>query len=56
MNILDTLAGVVEKHPDLSEERHSELLNTATDMYGHAGAQVLSPTPSHKGLGHVVGS
>jgi uncharacterized protein YidB (DUF937 family) len=57
VSILETLAGVVEKHPDLSGEQHNELLNTATEMFGHAGGlSSLLGNAQSQGLGHIVGS
>jgi uncharacterized protein YidB (DUF937 family) len=57
VSILDTLSNVVEKHPDVSQEQHSTLLQSATEMFGNSDG--LSQLVSHadsQGLGHIVGS
>ena len=57
MSILDTLSNVIERHPDVSQEQHNTLLQSATEMFGNSGG--LSYLLSHadaQGLGHIVGS
>ena len=57
MSILDTLSNVIERHPDVSQEQHNTLLQSATEMFGNSGglSQLLSHADS-QGLGHIVGS
>jgi hypothetical protein len=37
MSILDTLSNMVEKHPDVSQEQHNTLLQSAMEMFGNSG-------------------
>jgi uncharacterized protein YidB (DUF937 family) len=57
VSILDTLSNVIERHPDVSQEQHKTLLQSATEMFGNSGglSQLLSHADS-QGLGHIVGS
>jgi uncharacterized protein YidB (DUF937 family) len=57
MSILDSLANLTEKHPDVNETQHSTLLNSAMEMFGNAGAlSNLMSNAQSRGLGHIVGS
>jgi hypothetical protein len=35
MSLLDTIAGVVEKHPETTDEQHASLVQTAIQMFGN---------------------
>ena len=57
MSIIEALADVVEKHPDVSEEQHNTLLSGAMEMFGHSGGlSSLVGNAQSEGLGHIVGS
>jgi|SRR5215469_8470072 len=57
MSLLDTIAGLVEKHPQTSDEQHSSLIQTALEMFGsHAGISQLMGNAQSQGLGQMVGS
>src|SRR5206468_12840455 len=57
MSLLDTIRGLVDKHPDATDEQHSSLVQTALEMFAnHAGmSQLLGNTQSQR-LGHLVES
>jgi uncharacterized protein YidB (DUF937 family) len=57
MSILDSLSSAVERHPDLSEEQHHTLLQSAMQMFGNSGGLSSLVSNAHsEGLGHIVGS
>ena len=57
MSILDSVMGVVEKHPELSQDQHSNLLQTAMQMFGNrASLAGLVNNADSQGLGHIVQS
>jgi uncharacterized protein YidB (DUF937 family) len=57
MGILDTVMGAVDKHQDMSQEQHSNLLETAMQMFGNrAGLAGLAKNADSQGLGHIVQS
>jgi uncharacterized protein YidB (DUF937 family) len=57
MSLLDTIAGMVEKHPDTTDEQHSNLVQTAMEMFGnHAGISQMLGNAQSQGLGHIVQS
>lgn len=57
MSLLDTIAGMVEKHPDTTDEQHSTLVQTAMEMFGnHAGLSQLLANAQSQGLGQIVQS
>jgi uncharacterized protein YidB (DUF937 family) len=57
MSILDVLTNVAEKHSDVNEEQHSNLVRSAMEMFGNSGglSSLLSNAES-QGLGHIVSS
>ena len=57
MSLLNTIAGLVEKHPETTDEQHSSLIETAMEMFGnHAGISQLMGNAQSQGLGQVVQS
>lgn len=48
MSLLDTIAGLVEKHPELTDEQHSGLVQHAMQMFSNHAAisQLLSDAQS----------
>lgn len=57
MSILDTIIGSAEKHPDLSKEQHSSLVQSALQMFGnHSEISNLHQNAQSQGLGHIVQS
>jgi len=57
MSIFDTLMGAVEKHPELNQEQHSTLLQTAMQMFGnHAGLSGLMNNAQSQGIGNIFQS
>ena len=57
MSLLDTIAGMVEKHSDTTDQQHSSLVQTAMEMFGnHAGISQLLGNAQSQGLGHIVQS
>jgi uncharacterized protein YidB (DUF937 family) len=57
MGIFDAITGMAERHPDVSEEQHSSLLQGAMSMFGNSGgvSRLLNNAQSH-GLGGIVQS
>jgi uncharacterized protein YidB (DUF937 family) len=57
MGILDSLMGAAEKHPDISQEQHSNLVSTAMHMFG-SGSNLsgLVSRAESRGLGGTVQS
>jgi hypothetical protein len=52
MSIIDTLMGAVEQHPELNQEQHSNLVQTAMQMFGnHAGLSGLMNNAESQGIG-----
>ncbi|HKD81559.1 MAG TPA: YidB family protein [Candidatus Angelobacter sp.] len=57
MSILDTIIGSTEKHPDVSKEQHSSLVQSALQMFGnHNEISSLHQNAQAHGLGHIVQS
>ena|SRR5207302_1284439 len=57
MSILDTVANLAEKHPDVNDQQHSGLIQAAMQMFGnHAGLSQLVNSANSQGLGHIVQS
>ena len=57
MGILDAITGMAERHPNVSQEQHSSLLQGAMAMFGNSGgiSALLNNAQSH-GLGGIVQS
>ena len=57
MGIFDAITGVAERHPNVSEDQHSTLLQGAMAMFGNSGgiSGLLNNAQSH-GLGGIVQS
>ena len=57
MSIFDTLMGAVEQHSELNQEQHSNLVQTAMQMFGnHAGLSGLMNNAESQGIGHIFQS
>ena len=57
MGLLDTIAGMVDRHPETNDQQHSNLMQTALEMFGnHAGLSQLLGNAQSQGLGHIVQS
>ena len=57
MSIFDVVAGMAEKHPDLNQQQHSNLVQAALDMFGNrGGVSGLLSSAESQGLGHIVQS
>ena len=57
MGIFDAITGMAERHPDVNEQQHSTLLQSAMAMFGNSGgiSGLLNNAQSH-GLGGIVQS
>ena len=57
MGIFDAITGMAERHPEVSEQQHSTLLQSAMAMFGNSGgiSGLLNNAQSH-GLGGIVQS
>ncbi len=57
MSLLDTVAGMVEQHPETTSEQHTTLIQTAMSMFGnHEGISQLMNNAQSQGLGHILQS
>src|SRR5579884_2068417 len=57
MNIFDAVSNIAERHPDVSDQQHSSLIQGAMEMFGnHAGLSGLVNNANSQGLGNVVQS
>jgi uncharacterized protein YidB (DUF937 family) len=57
VSILDLVNRMAEKHPEVSDQQHSSLLQAALDMFGNAGGiSSLLRGAESQGLGHIVQS
>jgi uncharacterized protein YidB (DUF937 family) len=57
MSILDNIMGAVEQHSGVNQEQHSNLVQTAMQMFGnHAGLSGLLQNAQSQGIGHIVES
>jgi|1186.fasta_scaffold94917_2 uncharacterized protein YidB (DUF937 family) len=57
MSILDSIMGAVQQHSDVNQEQHSNLVQSALQMFGnHAGLSGLMNSAESQGLGHLVQS
>ena len=57
MSIIDAITNVVEKHPEMNEEQHSNLVQTAMQMFGsHAELSGIEQKAEGQGLGGIVSS
>jgi uncharacterized protein YidB (DUF937 family) len=57
MSILDSIVGAVQQHSDVNQEQHSNLVQSALQMFGnHAGLSGLMNSAESQGLGHLVQS
>src|SRR5437762_3860965 len=57
MSIFDTVMGAVQQHSDVNQEQHSNLVQTALQMFGnHAGLSGLINNAQSQGLAQIVQS
>ena len=57
MGIFDTLTNIAERHPDVNEQQHASLLQSAAEMFGNSGGiSGLLKNAENSGLGHIVQS
>ncbi|HJX01100.1 MAG TPA: YidB family protein, partial [Terriglobales bacterium] len=57
MSILDSIMGAVQQHSDVNQEQHSNLVQSALQMFGnHTGLSGLMNSAESQGLGHLVQS
>jgi uncharacterized protein YidB (DUF937 family) len=57
MSIFDTVMGAVEQHSEMNQQQHSNLVQTAMEMFGnHAGIYGLLNNAQSQGLGGLVQS
>jgi uncharacterized protein YidB (DUF937 family) len=57
MSIFDTVMGAVEQHAGVNQQQHSNLVQTAMEMFGnHAGLSGLVNNAQSQGLGGIVQS
>jgi uncharacterized protein YidB (DUF937 family) len=57
MSILDSIVGAVQQHSDVNQEQHSNLVQSALQMFGnHTGLSGLMNSAESQGLGHLVQS
>ena len=57
MGIFDTLTNLAEKHPEVNEQQHATLFQSAAEMFGNSGAIFgLLKNAESNGLGHIVQS
>ncbi|HET7441423.1 MAG TPA: YidB family protein, partial [Terriglobales bacterium] len=57
MSIVDALTNIAERHPELNEQQHASLVQTAAEMFGNRGGlSSLVSSAESNGLGHVVQS
>src|SRR5438045_5053550 len=57
MSIFDSILGAVEQHSELNQEQHSNLVQTAMQMFGnHAGLSDLVNNAQSQGVGQIVQS
>ena len=57
MSILDSIMGAVEQHHELNQQQHSNLVQTAMQMFGnHADLKNLMNNADSQGIGHIFQS
>jgi uncharacterized protein YidB (DUF937 family) len=57
MGLMDMISGAVERHPEVNQEQHASLLQTAMQMFGnHGGISGLLNNARSQGLGETVQS
>ena len=57
MSLLDMVAGLVDRHPETTDEQHTSLVKTAIEMFGnHGGISQMMGNAQSQGLGHIVES
>ena len=57
MSILDTVMNLAEKHPQVNDQQHSTLVQSAAEMFGHSGGiSELLGDAERNGIGGIVQS
>jgi uncharacterized protein YidB (DUF937 family) len=57
MGLMDMISGAVERHPEVNQEQHATLVQTALQMFGnHGGISGLLNNAQSHGLANVVQS
>src|SRR3954463_11622480 len=57
MGLMDMITGAAERHPEVNQEQHATLLQTAMQMFGnHGGISGLLNNARSQGLGNTVQS
>ena len=57
MGLLDSVMGAVEKHEQVNQGQHSQLVQSAVEMFrNHADLSSLVSNAKSQGLGHLVES
>jgi uncharacterized protein YidB (DUF937 family) len=57
MGLLDTVMGAIDKHPEVNQEQHVNLVQTAMQMFGnHQAISGMVNNAQSQGLGHIVQS
>jgi len=57
VSLLDAIKSMAEKHPETNDEQHSNLVQTAIQMFGNQGGlSELVNNAQSQGLGHIVQS
>ena len=57
MSIFDNIMGAVKQHSEVNQEQHSNLVQTAMQMFGnHAELSGLLQNAESQGIGHIVQS
>src|SRR6476646_10636100 len=57
MGLMDMITGVAERHPEVNQEQHATLLQSAMQMFGnHGGISGLLNNARSQGLGNTVES
>jgi len=57
MGLFDTIMSAVEQHPDVNQEQHTNLIQTAMQTFSNRNAiSGLMASADSQGLGHIVQS
>lgn len=57
MGLMDMITGAAERHPEVNQEQHATLLQTAMQMFGNQqGISGLLNNARSQGIGHLVES
>src|SRR5215467_7539377 len=57
MSILDTIIGATKQHPEIDQQQHFSLVQTALQMFGNGGGlSGLRNNAQSQGIGHIFQS